>query len=128
MYNRKESAWIKVLRWFSTGLIFFGICFAFLGWWQSSEATKNFNDALWWNGKLNMRRLALLDPDNSSYSYKITSIDVADAEHEVSDLLSRATYFSANASHFFGMSGILIAVGALFVSLVGPPKNWRQPN
>lgn len=117
-----------IISWLSIALIVCGIGASILGWYSTNQVVDASNQAMWWNGKIHMRRVALLSPENSKYTVQPTPVDIAEAEHQVNDFLSKSSYFSALCSRFFGLSGIMIGVGAILISIAGSPNLNRLHN
>ncbi|MCX6832779.1 MAG: hypothetical protein NT028_11740 [candidate division Zixibacteria bacterium] len=108
-------------------LIVCGIGAAIFGSFATQQAADSSQQAMWWNGKLHMRRVAILEPEESTYSSQPTQVDIAEAEQQVNEFLSKSAYFSALGSQFLGLSGIMISVGAVLISITGLPSLKKAP-
>ena len=109
----------SIITYLAITLIVCGILAATLGTYATKQAADSSYNAMWWNEKLHMRKEAIIEPEKSNHSINYEPIDIAEAEHQLNDFLTKSSYFSALGSQFLGLSGIMISVGAVLISVTG---------
>ncbi len=115
----KKSQIYNFLRFICVILLILGVCSAALGWYASVQATHYNHAAMYWNGKLTLRRIAIVRPQESQIY--ADEIDVIKAEEKVNHYMSKTSYFSTLVSQLFGIAGIMLSVAAIIIAVVGVP-------